>query len=326
MNDLIKQLEQRREQIGGKDSIKQQFQNMKNLGAGPAEKAANAMKQGDWNKAMQEIKELEKQLRDGKLDANAKEKLAKQLEQMKEKLEAAAQARQQAMEDLKKQIEQARRAGNLSKAGELQEKLDRLQKQEQQMNRLQQLAQQMAQAQQQLKQGDDQKAAAAMAEMAKQLGQMQQQMKELEMLDAAMDQLEMAKDALACEECEGEGCEACMGAMASMEQFSTKSQSQMGNGMNGDPRAGAGMRPDERNATNARDSRVRQDPKQGPATYAGMVEGPNVTGDVVEQIKEEMATLKAEPADPLTSERLPNSRREHAEEYFRILREGKGGK
>ena len=54
-----------------------------------------------------------------------------------------------------------------------------------------------------------------------------------------------------------------------------------------------------------------------------MVEGPNVTGDVAQQIKEEMATLEAEPADPLTSERLPNSRREHAEEYFRILREGK---
>jgi hypothetical protein len=323
MNDLIKQLEQRREQIGGKDSLKQQFQNMKNLGAGPAEKAANAMKQGDWNKAMQEIKELEKQLRDGKLDANAKEKLAKQLEQMKEKLEAAAQARQQAMEDLKKQIEQARRAGNLSKAGELQEKLDRMQKQEQQMNRLQQLAQQMGQIQKQLQQGDDQKAAAAMAKMAEQLGQMQQQMKELEMLDAAMDQLEMAKDALACEECDGEGCEACMGSMANMEKFGANSQSQMNNGMGGDPRAGAGPRPDERNATNTRDTRVRQDPKQGPATFAGMVEGPNVTGDVAQQIKEEMATLEAEPADPLTSERLPSSRREHAEEYFRILREGK---
>jgi hypothetical protein len=324
MNDLIKQLEERREQIGGKDSLKQQFQNMKNLGAGPAEKVANAMKQGDWNKAMQEIKELEKQLRDGKLDANAKAKLAKQLEQMKEKLEAAAEARQQAMEDLKKQIEQARRAGNLSKAGELQEKLDRLQKQEQQMNRLQQLAQQMGQIQKQLQQGDDQKAAAAMAEMAKQLGQMQQQMKELEMLDATMDQLEMAKDALACEECEGEGCEGCMGSMANMEKFGANNfQSQMNNGMGGDPRAGAGMRPDERNATNTRETRVRQDPRQGPATFSGMVEGPNVTGDVAQEIKEEMATLSAEQADPLTMERLRGSRREHAEEYFRILREGK---
>ncbi|HEX2475904.1 MAG TPA: hypothetical protein VHK01_14230, partial [Lacipirellulaceae bacterium] len=195
MNDLVKQIEQRREQLGGKDSLKQQFQSMKNLGAGPAEKAANAMKQGDWKKAMEEVKELEKQLRDGKLDANAKEKLAKQLQQMKEKLEAAAEARKQAMDDLKKQIEQQRRQGNLAKAGELQEKLDKLQKQEQQMNRLQQLAQQMGQIQKQLQQGDNQKAAQAMAKMADQLGKMQQQMNEMEMLDAAMENLEMAKDA-----------------------------------------------------------------------------------------------------------------------------------
>ncbi len=320
MNDLVKQIEQRREQLGGKDSLKQQFQSMKNLGAGPAEKAANAMKQGDWKKAIEEVKELEKQLREGNLDANAKEKLAKQLQQMKEKLEAAAQARQQAMDDLKKQIEQQRRQGNLAKAGELQEKLDKLQKQEQQMNRLQQLAQQMGQIQQQLQQGDNQKAAQAMAKMADELGKMQQQMNEMEMLDAAMDQLEMAKDALACEECSGEGCEACMGSLAN--QFKMNSQSQMNSGMGGNPQAGAGPRPDDRNATNLRDTRVRQDPKQGAATFAGMVEGPNVKGDVAQAIKEEMATLEAEPADPLTSDRLPSSRREHAEEYFKILREG----
>jgi hypothetical protein len=324
LNDLKQQLEARREQLGGKDSLRQQFQNMKNLGAGPAEKAANAMKQGDWKKAMDEVKELEKQLRDGKLDENAKQRLAKQLEQMKEKLEAAAEARQQAMDDLKKQIEQQRRAGNLAKAGELQQKLDKMQKQQQQMDRLQQLAQQMGQIQQQLQQGDNQKAAQAMAKMAEQLGQMQQQMNEMEMLDAAMDQLEMAKDAMACEECDGEGCEACMGALAAnMNQFSQASQMRANNGMGGDPRAGAGMRPDDRNATNVRDTRVRQDPKQGAATFAGMVEGPNVTGDVVQAIKEEMTTSAAEPADPLTSERLPNSRREHAEEYFKILRDGK---
>ena len=29
---------------------------MKNLGAGPAEKAAQAMKQGDWKKALEEVK------------------------------------------------------------------------------------------------------------------------------------------------------------------------------------------------------------------------------------------------------------------------------
>ena len=63
--------------------------------------------------------------------------------------------------------------------------------------------------------------------------------------------------------------------------------------------------------------------RAGAATFGGLVEGPNIKGDVGQSIKEEMANLSAEPADPLTSERLPNSRREHAEQYFERLREGK---
>jgi hypothetical protein len=54
-----------------------------------------------------------------------------------------------------------------------------------------------------------------------------------------------------------------------------------------------------------------------------MVEGPNIKGDVSQAIQEEMTSLAAEPADPVTSERLPRNRAEHAEEYFNILREGR---
>ena len=89
-------------------------------------------------------------------------------------------------------------------------------------------------------------------------------------------------------------------------------------------RASASARgPKNRNATNLRDTQVRQNAQRGAATFGGLVEGPNIKGDVGQSIKEEMATLSAEPADPLTSERLPNSRREHAEQYFQMLREGK---
>ncbi len=320
LNDLAQQLEERRQQLGGKEGLKEQFQNMKNLGAGPAEKAAQAMKQGDWKKALEEVEKLAKNLRDGKLDAQAKEQLAKQLQQMKEKLEAAAQARQQAMDDLKKQIEKQRQQGNLAKAGELQQKLDQLQKKQQQMNRLQQLAQQMGQIQQGLQQGDGQKAAAALAQMAQQLDQMQQQMNELEMLDAAMEELEMAKDAMACEACLGKGCEGCQGNLANMgfgENFEGKPGMGMGEGR------GVGPRPDEENPTNVRDTQVRQKPRPGAAVFGGMVEGPNIKGEVLQSINEEMTTLSTEPADPLTSERLPKSRRDHAKEYFDLLREGR---
>lgn len=320
LNDIAKQLEQKRQKMGGKEGLKEQFQSMKNLGAGPAEKAAQAMKQGDWQKALKEFDKLAKDIKEGKLSDADKEKLIKQLQKMKDKLESANQARQQAMDDLKKQIEQQKQQGNLAKAGELQQKLDQLQKQQQNMEKMQQMAQQLAQAQKALQQGDNQKASEAMSQMAQKMEQMQQELNDMEMLDAAMEQIELAKDAMSCEVCMGEGCADCNGGMGSLSMSERMSESP-GDGMGAG--RGQGDRPDEKNATNFRDSRVRQKPRQGAATFAGMVEGPTIKGDVVQSIKEEMQTLSTKPADPLTNERLSKSRRQHAEQYFQMLREGK---
>jgi hypothetical protein len=323
LNDLQKQLEERRQQLGGKEGLQQQFQKMKNLGAGPAEKAAEAMKQGDLKKALEEVEKLAKELGEGKMDAAQKEQLAKQLDQMKQKLEAAVDAHKQAMEDLKKQIEQQKKQGNIAKAGELQQKLDQMQRQQAQMNKMQQLAQQMGQCQKCLQEGDGKNAAQAMQQMAQQLDQMQKDMNEMEMLNMAMEQIDMAKDAMGCKFCDGEGCQECQGNMAG--------NNNNGQGMNPDGQPGRGMgqgvgigaRPEDRGKTNTRDTQVRTKQGRGAATLAGLVEGPNIKGEVGQSIKEEMATLAAEPADPITSDRLPNSRREHAEEYFKILRDGK---
>jgi hypothetical protein len=108
----------------------------------------------------------------------------------------------------------------------------------------------------------------------------------------------MAKDAMACEECMGAGCEACQAQFGNMglgENFEGEPGIGMGEGR------GKGPRPDERNPTNLRNSQVKQKTGRGAATFEGMVDGPNLKGDVVQSIKEEMATLSAQPADPLTS-------------------------
>ena len=319
LNDLAKQLEERRQQLGGKDGLKEQFQKMKNLGAGPADKAAAAMKQGDWKKVLEEVEKLAKEIRDGKLDAAAKEQLAKQLDQMKQQLEAAAQAQQQQMAELKKQIEQQKKQGDLAKAGELQQKLDQMQKQQAQMDKMQQLAQQMGQAQQALQQGDGQKAADAMAQMAKQLDQMQQDANEMEMLNMAMDQLEMAKDAMACKACNGEGCEDCQGNMANNNAGKNKN-GKPGRGMG--QGVGKGERPEEKNATNLRDTQVKQNAQARPHS-ADWSKARISKAMSARASRKKWRTSVPEPADPLTSERLPNSRREHAEQYFERLREGR---
>jgi hypothetical protein len=319
LNDLAKQLEERREQLGGKEAIQKQLQGMKTMGAGPGEKVAQAMQQGDWKKATDEIGKLGKQLSEGKLDDKAKEELAKQLGEMKDKLEAAAQAHEQAVDDLKKQIEQQRRDGNLTKAGELQQKLDEMQKQQPQIDCLQQLAQHLGQAQQGLQNRKSDQAAGALSQMAQQLDQMEKEAGEAPMLDAAMNQLEIAKDAMVCPNCQGKGCEMCQGGGKPNDAQNPNGKPGKGLGQG----KGIGPRPEERNGTNVRDTQVHQNPGRGSAVFGGLVEGPNIKGQVEQSIKDEMASLGAEPADPLTVERLPRNQREQAEQYFDALREGK---
>ena len=323
LNDLGKTLEKRRQQIGGKEELKRQFNKLKTLNQGPLDKIADAIKQGDFKEAVKQVEKLQKQLAEGKLTKEQKEQLQNQLAQMQEKLAAAANAHQQAMENLQKQIGEQRRQGNMSKAGELQQKLDQLASQQPQTQCMREMCQQMAKAQQSMKQGDGEQAAEAMGQMAGQLAQMQQELDELEMLDAAMSELEMAKAAMGCEQCQGSGCKMCQGSGTKVGTGKgTGKGTGEGTGEGMGMGSGKGPRPDEENATNLRDTRVRQKPGRGSVVFGGFAEGGNVRGTVLEELKEEMASLGAEPADPLTNERLPRSRREHAEQYFRSLREG----
>jgi hypothetical protein len=306
LNDLGKMLEKRRQQVGGKDALKRQFNKLKNLSQGPLNKIADAIKHGNFKEAVKQAEELQKQLTEGKLTKEQKEQLQKQLAQMQEKMTASANAHQQAMENLQEQIDEQRRQGNMSKAGSLQQKLDQLASQQPQTQSMQKMSQLMAKVQQSMKQGDGEQAAEAMRKLAGQLAQMQQDLDELEMLDAAMNELEMAKSAMGCKQCQGSGCKACQGS-------GTKAGKGQGKGQ--------GPRPDVENATNLRDTQVRQKPGRGAVVFGGFAEGGNVRGTVLEELKAEMTSLSAEPADPLTNERLPRSRREHAEQYFRSLRE-----
>lgn len=312
LNNLKKQLEERRAKLGASDELKKQLENMKELSQGPADKIAKAMKEGDFKKAMEELKSLQDKMGKDDLTDKQKEKLKKQLEQMQQKLADATEANRQAMDKLKKQIEEQRKNGNLAKAGELQQKLDQMMQKQPQMNNLDKLAQKLQECQECMNAGDKQGAAQAMAAIADQLEQMQQDMDEMEMLDEALAQLDAAKNAMGCQQCNGEGCQAC-GGMG--DKFADKPGNGMGAGR------GFGPRPDEENPTNFRDSRVRQKPGQGSATFGGFVEGPNMAGDTAVAEEQELSAANSEPADPLTSQRLPRAHGEHAEEYFKAMRD-----
>ena len=322
LNDLAKQLQERRQQLGGKDGLQKQLQNLKGLGSGTVGKIAQAMKQGDFQHAAQEVEKLAQQLRDEKLDADAKADLSKQLGAMKDKLASTADAHQQAMDSLKQQIEQQRQTGDLAKAGQLQQKLDELAAQSPQMDALKDLANQLGKSQDGMQQSDGQQSADAMKQMAQQLGEMQQAANEKKMIDAALDELQTAKDAMLCKDCQGTGCESCQnGSGKTATAGSSRPNALPGHGI-GTGRGDAGPSDDELTA-GTKKIQVRQPPGRGNAVFAGRVEGSNIKGAVEATIQQQVTSFGAAPADPLSTDGLPRNRREHAEEYFNLLREGK---
>ena len=325
LNDLAKDLEQRRQKLGGDDKIRQQLDQLKDMQKGPADKTAQALKNGDFQKAQQELDKLKDQLKNGDLDDDKKKELAKQLEDMQDKLQKMAEAQNQAKKDLEKQIQQQRDQGNLDAADKLQQQLDKANRQQGQNDQLQQMANNLGNAAKQLKQGDAQGAKGALDQLSQNLDKLKQQSEELKMLDGALDQLAEAKDAMNCKECGGAGCKKCQGGQDGQCQ---------GNGQGDDPDAkggdglggaigGHGARPERDNPTKMFDRKVDLPIGKGAAVVTDFVDGPNVKGKVLEQIKEQVNSSKKEASDPLTGQRLDRQHREHAQQYFDALREGK---
>jgi hypothetical protein len=315
-NNLAKQLADRRDKLGVSAEVRRQLAGMKDLGDGPADKLGAALKGGNWEQARAELQKLQQQAMAGTLSDSAKKQLAEQLKKLEQQLSEASARREQAISELKKQVEEQKKKGDLAEASKLQEKLDQLMKQKARSKALEKLAQQVAQTSEQMQKGDQKAAAESMSQMMQQLDEMQQQMDsesaESEMLDMAMDELQMTQDSLTCEKCQGEGCMECQGN-GDMPGDSM-SGGRNGNGIGSGRSFGA--RPQDDIDAGFRDTRIKQNPGRGPAVITGEADGPTIRGDVREAVQEEVAAAESDEADAMVIEQMPRSQRENAEEYF----------
>jgi hypothetical protein len=339
LTDLQKQLEQRREKLGA-DRMKEQLDNLKNLKSGPADKVANALKEGDFKKALDEIEELKRQLAKGDLDGKKQEELKNQLADMQKKLQDAVDGQKKLENDLEKQIANAQKqipnpeelkkqiqdlinqgrkedaeklrqqaqkmAENLEK---MQQQLAKMQQNGPQMQQLQDMANKLGQCAACMGEGDKAGAQKALEALQKELGQMQMNAEELVMLDMALDQIAECKG-----DCNGEG-----------GQFGMD-----GNGKGkgkGDFARGAGQGEGKRDIAKDdvafRESHVSQNIGKGKAVITGEVDGPNIKGVVQQEIQQQIEASKREASDTVIRQRLPRNQRDHAKEYFDALREGK---
>ena len=316
LNDLTKTVAERRQQLGGAEKVKQQLEQLQNVPRGPADKFAKAMSQCDFPKALKELNELQAKLEQGKLDAKQKAALADQIEKMKEKLDKAQRAHEAAQKDLERQIQEQQQAGNKTEAQKLQEQLDQLKKCDPQMRQMQGLAQRLGQCSKCLRQGNAADAAEALdqmqAEMKEMREQMQGQLEEMKMLDDAQEQLAQAKDCMNSQKIGVEGEEGKVGV-------GEDDNGQPGNGIG--TAHGKNFRRGPEIKPKLYDSQVKQRVGRGAATMVELVDGPNVKGNVQQQIQQQIESTKRGETDPLTNRHMPRKHGEHAKEYFDGLRE-----
>ena len=295
INDLKKQLKERRKELGSSEQMRKALSQMKGLQSGPGEKVAKAIAKGEFGKAEDLVKQLAKKMKDGKLTPEEKKKLEKQVKQMADAMKKSAKDHEQKKEALKQKIEKAQKEGRGADAAKMQQQMNQMMQKDAPMQKMGQMAEAMQQAADAMKSGDAQQAADAMEKMADQLGEMSQEMSELEDLESAMDQLSQSKNQMRCQGCQGGGCK---------------------------QGSGKGDRPETQEDTNTYETQVRGKVKKGKAIIAGFADGPNRKGVTREDIKAAIESQMSQESDPSENQTLPRTEREHAQQYFDRLREG----
>ncbi|MFO0819632.1 MAG: hypothetical protein U1A77_16915 [Pirellulales bacterium] len=325
LNEMAKELQQKRDGLGSAEQVKKQLEQMKSFEQGPADKFGKAMSQGDMKSAMKELSQLQKELKDGKLSDEQRQQLAKQLEQMKQQLDETVNNFKQTMDDLEKQIQQKQAAGETEAAAKLQEKLDGMKKQAQQMDKLQKMSEQLQQAAQACKEGDAAKAAESLSDLASQLEEMQSQLDQLETVDEMMNEIADAKSSMNCKQCNGEGCQQCQGKNGKSGQQGSK----MGKGPPGrglGKGRGAGERPEEDVDGRFYDTKAKTKLRQGEAVRTGFADGPNIAGKSVDAVRQEVSEALQSDPDPLPDQVLTKGQREQATQFFQGVGKGASSK
>lgn len=322
INDLAKEVQKKKEGLAGADEMRKNLEKLKDVQKGPADKTADALKNGDFGKAKEELEKLQQDLKDGKLSQEKKEELAKQLEQLSEKLKGMADEHKEARENLAKDIEKKMQSGDpkqMAEASDLQEKLDKMDTQAAQMEKMnERMSEKLAECAKCMKSGSkegEKQALDELGDLAESLDELQEQLDQLENLDEVMDQLASAKGAMRGKDgMEGEGME------GEGEGQGKGKGNQPGKGMG--EGQGEGERPEEETDKNFYDSRVAADPKKGESIRIGDAGGKNIAGVTREGLKEEVTAGRAKDPDALNDVTLPREQRDHARQYFERFRTG----
>lgn len=318
MNDIKKQLEQRCEELGTPDQMKTALSKMEDIQSGPASSVVKAMQKGDFTEAQKLAKELADKLRDGNLNEKEQQELQKQMEQVRNQLNEAAEKNERAKKQLQQQIDQAKQDGRNDDAAKMQQQMEQLEAQGAQMQQMQQMADAMNQAAQSMQEGKTGEAADALEKMAEQLGDMQAEMQQLEDLKDTIEDFAQTKEQMKCSSCAGQGCSQCKDGNGNGNNQKNGGQGGSGYGRG----VGKGDGEEEDIDAGTYDSQVRGEPKAGRGVIAGFADGANRKGVSRQEIKDAVLGAINDKSDPLENQTLPRVERDHTREYFDRLRKG----
>jgi hypothetical protein len=155
LTDVEDEMKKQERQLADKEqAVKDQLKQMDRLAKkqkqedGPAKDLDKALAQGNLKQAQQEMERLAKKLENNELSKEDQEKLAKQLEDIKDQLERLSR-----MEDEKERLKELSRQGELDPEA-LDRELDRLNDEQKKLEELEELARELDEAKEALKKGD----------------------------------------------------------------------------------------------------------------------------------------------------------------------------
>jgi len=309
-NEIKKEIERKKEALGGSDSVKKALDNLKNIDKGPAEKIADALKDGDFEKAGDELEKMLNQMKSGKMTDDQKKQLAKQLDQMQKAIEKAQNQEKQAIEEAKKELAKAQNSGDLEKIAKLQKKVEQMEANAQKAKAMDAVKANMQKAQKAMQEGDDKAAQEALESLKEELGELAEDQESLKDLEEMIDNLQDAKKASNCSECNGAGCAKCNSDKEGKDKKNAKGEGK-----------GAGDREEKEHGVKNFDSQVRDEMRKGETTFGGKVGGPNRKGITKEEVREALLSSKPDDPDAIENMSLPKAQRDQQRDYFNSLRD-----
>lgn len=295
LSDLAKLVEERRQQLDSVDSVKRQLAKLARVGDGPAEKMVQALKQGDFAQAKNELDALSKALKSQDMSSAERQKTAQQLRQIQKQLDDLARQKDRA-EQQQKSLTSGAASEELKRLAEDSRKLDQLKKLAEQLGKCADCSGAEAQGDRSATKGSSGKGqpgkdgtlSDALNQAGKVLEELARDEQKLETLENMADDLGESRGRM----CAGPG---------------------MGRGK------GSGQRPEQETRTRSRPTQSKSQSHSGPIQVVGRAPGTSFKGQSRIELRAEAIQAGRAAEDAVTRQKVPAEYKDHAREYFERL-------